>query len=577
MRTTHYVLSNTPEWHALRMTFNGTASEVPVMMGLSSNMSRDELIREKAEGIRPEPDSFTQRLYDSGHENERLARPLAEKIVGEELFPTTVSREISNLLLGASLDGETLAGSTIWEHKSLNQKLAASVPNGDLDLEYKVQMEQQFMTSGAGRCLFMASKDGNEETAVSMWYYPDEGLQQRIILEWKQFWIDVDNYNPEVEVIAPVANAVTELPMVSVSVTGQIAIVDNFDLFEKSLHDFIDNRLITDPETDQDFADLGLQIKAMKNAETALDASEKAIIAQIPTVEEKQRIKNMLFELTRSNRLASEKLLKQKKDSIKLAVLNDTNSAFSGHMKALNERLGGDYMPPVNINVAGAMKGRSTLTSVKGAANNELARAKIEANGIADKIQLNLKMLNAESEYQFLFRDLTSIVQKDSDDFALIVKSRIAEHKATEECKLEAERERIRLEEEQKLEADRERIRAEEQAKAEAEQRRISDKEREEREQKEAKDKAERDRVALERYDAETKQDKPSDDERADRDETFTNEHKKAVMQGFVAKEPKTTAETISQSLIDNGIGKTTAKKVAELIFGGKIDGVSAV
>lgn len=571
MRQTHDVKPNTPAWLALRETFDGTASEAPIMMDESSHTTRDAWIKEKATGIKPEIDPYTQRRFDKGHEYERVARPLMEKLVGEALYPTTVSDIIDGLHLGASLDGETLDGKIIAEHKGLNQKLAASVPNNDLDLEYRIQMEQQLMLSGADKCLFVASKDGDEETMVRMWYYPDLDLQKRIIAGWKQALIDIKNYQPEAEVIRPVANSVTDLPVVSVSVSGSIDITDNFKLFENALRDFIDNQLITDPETDQDFADLELQIKALKTAESALDASEKAIIAQIPTIEEKQRIKKMLSELTRSNRLASEKLLKQKKDAVKVDILNEANKAFSSHLIMLNESLGFDYMPDVQIDVAGKMRGRHKVTSLQSAANDVLAQGKIMANAIAEVIRVNIKALQnvGGDKYPFLFRDLRSIIIKESEDFLLLAQSRISTHKAEEEQKLEAQREQIRAEEQAKAAAEQREKAAQEQAAQEQ-----AERDREVRELRDRidREKAEEDRQAeLEkiRLDAKAQADK-RDAEQAEKDRIAVEE---AVERGRASV---ATVKSIARSLAENGISETASRKVAALIVEGKIEGVRA-
>ena len=66
-----------------------------------------------------------------------------------------------------------------------------------------------------------------------------------------------------------------------VQVTGQIALQDNFKVFETRLRDFLDKKLIREPKTDQDFADLDSQIKAMKAARESLKAAGAQMLAQV--------------------------------------------------------------------------------------------------------------------------------------------------------------------------------------------------------------------------------------------------------------------------------------------------------
>src|SRR5690606_13529685 len=105
-------------------------------------------------------------------------------------------------------------------------------------------------------------------------------------------------------------------------------------------------------------------------------------------------------------------------------------------------------LPAINEGFAGAMKGKRTLATLQDAVDTELARLKIEANEWAEKIRENLDILReVASGYEALFRDRQDLVLKDAETVRLIAQQRVAEHKAEEERKLEAERERIRQEE----------------------------------------------------------------------------------------------------------------------------------
>ncbi|HWH75082.1 MAG TPA: YqaJ viral recombinase family protein, partial [Methylibium sp.] len=137
----------TPQWHAHRAQhFN--ASDAPAMMGCSPYKSRNDLLRELATGLVEEADPELQRLYSRGHRFEALSRPLAEKIIGEDLYPVVGTEG----RLSASFDGLTILEDVAFEHKMLNDTLRAAMFDGctgaDLPLVYQVQMEQQCMVAG---------------------------------------------------------------------------------------------------------------------------------------------------------------------------------------------------------------------------------------------------------------------------------------------------------------------------------------------------------------------------------------------------------------------------------------------
>lgn len=448
---THSFNQGSPEWLAHRAThFN--ASDAPAMMGCSPYETRTELMIRLKTGIAKTVDAATQRRFDDGHRFEALARPLAEKIVGEELYPVTGTEG----RLSASFDGLTLMEDVAFEHKILNEELRSAIKDTSsgprLPLHYRVQMEQQLHVAGAHRCLFMATKWINEELveALHTWYEPDIALRTQILAGWKQLHAELETFVPPIasSVEKIVAEPVEALPAVSVRVEGAIVIHENFDAFEQAARRFLEDRLIREPKTDQDFADLDGQIKAMKDAEAALESAEAGWIAQIESVGAAKRRKDMLHKLIRDNRLLSEKLLSAEKERRKGEIVAVGVKALADHVAALNARLGKPYMPPVPADFGGCIRGLKSLSSMEDKVNTELARAKIAANEVADRIDANLKHLQEKaSEHKFLFADAASIVLKAPEDLQALVANRIGEHQRQEAAKEEAQRERIRAEE----------------------------------------------------------------------------------------------------------------------------------
>lgn len=449
----HDVAQGSPEWHALRASHN-CASEAPVMMGVSPFLSRSDLVRMKATGAEVEITAAMQKRFDDGHATEKEARRLVEVDLGEDLYPATATDDDDYLL--ASFDGLTMAEDTGFEHKLWNEDLAAQVRAKELSPAYYWQLEQQILIAGLERVIFVCS-NGTRERFVSMEYRPVPGRAEQLLAGWRQFDEDVKNYQ-HVEVIPKaVAEPTMALPALAIDVKGDIALASNLDIFGEKLRAFID-AIDKKPSDDQGFANAEAAVKTLQTAQERLEAAEAAALARFTSIDEMRRTVAMYAELARSTRLMLEKVVKARKEELRDEIRREGIEAYDKHIRGLNERLGRPFLSTAGRTVpdakfAEAMKGKKTITSLRDAVATELARAKIEANAIADRIQINLAALAAQGDYGFLFSDLAAIVTKESGDFLLLVKSRIAEHRAAEDRRLEAEREKIRAEEAAKLQA----------------------------------------------------------------------------------------------------------------------------
>ena len=445
---THQLQQGSAEWHAHRAShFN--ASDAPAMLGCSPYKTRQQLLHELHTGYRPEADAATQRRFDDGHRYEALARPLAEQIIGEDLAPV-VGTEGE---LSASFDGLTMLGDVAWEHKALNDSLRYDWDEGNgahLPKHYRVQMEQQLLVSGAERVLFMATRWEGDQCVERKhcWYASDPALRAEILAGWKQFAANLDAYTPPTAAVEKVvAEAVEALPAPVVTVTGQLTLQDNFKVFEERLRRFLDTQLIREPKTDQDFADLDAQIKAMKGAEAALDAAEGQMLAQIQSVDQAKKTKDMLAKLVRDNRLMAEKLLAGEKERRRGEIVAGGVSALRDHIASLNKRLGGQFMSQVPADFGGVIKGLKSLASMEDKVSTELARAKMAASEIADRMQVNLRAIDAAGQAG-LFPDRAAVALKSVEDCAATIAARLA----AEQKRLDDERERIRKEEADRIE-----------------------------------------------------------------------------------------------------------------------------
>lgn len=439
------VQQGTPEWHALRQE-RFTASEAPAMAGVSKYQSRTALLKMKHTGVAPDVTRAQQKVFDKGHAAEATARPIAEEIIGEELFPVTgISDDDPRLL--ASMDGCTMLEDVIWEHKHINDDLRYCVPAGNLAEHYKVQMDQQLYVTGAEKCLFMAS-DGTRENCVHMWYERDEQRIKQLIAGWDQFESDLKTYQPEQQQAQAVGAEVGELPRLDILISGGVE-SSNLPAFQASAQALIEG-IKTELATDQDFADAERAVKWLKDGEKRIDTSKKAALEKTASIDELFRAMDTLKESMRQKRLQLDKLVKTEKDNRRFAIQREAESQFAEWITSLQLPV----FIQSTLDVVGAMKGKKTIATLQEAADTEVARAKVEAQQEADSILTNAKLLDKQSEgYEFLFADKQNLLSKAADDLLATIKARIAEHKEAERQRLEAERASIRQEEEAKARA----------------------------------------------------------------------------------------------------------------------------
>lgn len=449
-------------WHALRAK-RRTASEAPAAAGKSKYQTRNQLLDQKATGLVPEVGSHQQRIFDDGHAAEAGARPLAEELIDDELYPVVLDDEEGGFL--ASMDGLTMNRKIGFEHKLYSESLAKQIDAGELEEHYMLQLDQQFALSGAERILFVAS-DGTKENFKYLWVERDESRFPALLSAWEQFDKDLAEHKPaEAEQPKAEGKAPDALPALSVQVQGMVT-ASNLREFEESARATLAN-INTDLQTDEDFATAEKTVKFCAEVEKRLTAAKENVLGQMQTVDEVVRSLDRIHEDFRQMRLKLNKDVTAQKETRKLEILNAAREALNNCIGDLVASVK-QCMPPIHADFAGAMKGKKTIKSLQSACDDELARAKIEIHETASRIQGNLRQLDEHAaDYKFLFSDLQQIATKPADDFAAIVKSRIADHREAEQKRLDAEREKIRQEEEAKAKREAEaKVQAEQASKA---------------------------------------------------------------------------------------------------------------
>ena len=431
-----------PEWMASRKTTRN-ASDYPSAQGLSKKFSRSDLVREAATGIAREFSPYVEeKILPNGHRIEALARPIAEEIIGEELFPIVAKSDDG--YLGASCDGATMLLDTGWECKQWDEDLDAAVAiTGRVPETHVGQLDQQGLVFGFGRILFMVT-DGTPEKCIYCWHTPTVEAKDKIRPTWNQFDEDVANYQHVEAKPAAVADAIEDLPALTVQLVGQVT-ASNLDSFTTAVTARI-QAINTKLVTDADFVNADKMVKFLGDGEKRLDLVKDQALAQTASIDQLFRTIDVLKEQMRGKRLALEKLVKAEKENRKSEIVHAARVELVGHVQNLHSRIGFTCIQ-IDSSVFGeATKGLKSLDSMRDKVSVALANAKIEASAIADRIEFNQKQMQEKSA-AVLFPDFAQVCAKAPDDFAALVDARIAKKKEADDNLLAAEREKIRAEE----------------------------------------------------------------------------------------------------------------------------------
>ena len=434
MQVLQNIVQGSSEWLAIRAQHH-TASEAPAMMGASRYQQRDQLLHQKHTGITQEIDGHTQALFDRGHATEAAARILLEQELGEDLYPVTALDDAGHLL--ASFDGINLLGDTGFEHKLWSERLAGQVRAGDLEPHYYWQLEQQILVGGLEKVIFVTS-DGTRERWAQMTYRPVAGRAEALLAGWAQFDADLAAYVPQAPKAAPVVGRAPEhLPALRIEVSGAVT-ASNLAEFKATALAAIAgvNRALS---TDADFADAEASVKWCSEVESRLAAAKRHALSQTVDVDTLFRTMDDIAAEARRVRLELDKLVKQRKEQLRGEMVAGGLVALRRHIYTLNESTGQGFVPLVAADFGAAIKGKRSIEGMQSAINDELARAKTEANSVAQRIEDNIAMMRgAEGFRAWLFPDIATIALKARGDFAALVQVRIAQQQAVEQQRQEA-------------------------------------------------------------------------------------------------------------------------------------------
>jgi hypothetical protein len=245
-------------------------------------------------------------------------------------------------------------------------------------------------------------------------------VRKRAGTGWKQFAKDLAEYQHQ-ETPTPVAGrAPDQLPALHIEVTGMVT-ASNLDAFKSHALAVFDG-IKTDLETDEDFADAERTVRWCRDVEDRLEAAKQNALSQTASIDELFRAIDDIREEARQKRLTLDKLVKTRKDSIRIDLVREYHDKLTQHVDALNRRLGGPWVLAVPF--GDVIKGKKSIKGSRDALDAELAQQKIAANELADRIEANRKAIG---DNWFLFQhDFARVCHYDPDALAGLITQRVA-------------------------------------------------------------------------------------------------------------------------------------------------------
>ena len=470
------LVQGSDEWLEARLKYL-CASEAPAIMGESKFMSRNQLLALKKGWLSNPVGDFKQRLFDKGHESEEEARELLEIEMCGDMPPVVGLEVIDGLELLSSFDGYGDAEpALIWEHKEWNVILAENVRNAVLEALYYWQLEHQMLTAGVDEVLFMVS-NGTMEKRLSMVYKSVPERRAELIAGWKQFLIDLDQYELEAKKETVVARKQDIFPSVDCRVEGS-TVVSNLGDFIPLIQAMAEEQMSVILETDQDFADKRAFNKNVKDGRDSLKLKASEIETAFESLAEFNADVKQADSILQKLFAHGEKQVKDSDAAKKLAITSGAENVINQHLAELSATINNVQIHGVSADWNALIKGKRSFGKMEEAVDAEIAKLKIQANEIAATIRKNLDSLTElAGEHKFLFADHAELILKNNDDLVNLIKMRISEHEKAEEERLEQERKdmqakadaKAQRDAEAKAEQERDRIRKEEREKAQAE------------------------------------------------------------------------------------------------------------
>ena len=428
------VKPNTAEWLAERKS-RYCASDAPAMKSASKYKSRTALLDQFKGAPQPEVTSFTQALFDKGHKTEDMARVHVELDEMEDLPPIACLEKIRGIKteLLASLDGYNEELPYTWEHKIWNETLVKNIEAGTLEPHHYWQLEHQCLVSGKKQVKFTCS-DGTYDGRVNYMYESDPVREKELIEGWTQFEKDLEAHEIQAQV-EKVEAAEINLPAIQHKVEGSVVTSNLADVIPQ-VKELAQSEMSKPLATDQDFADKEELVRKVKASRKDLKERVKAVQDGFESFSQFSDSVGQLDKILQELQSVSERAIKSEKEARKQDLITAGAESIQASVYQLDRILNpvqlGDVID-LSADLAGAMKNRRNLESMKGAIDDLVASKKSEIHAKATEIEPNVQAYLAfPEEHRKLVHgsELASVVNQSQEAFTAVMQARISEHDA---------------------------------------------------------------------------------------------------------------------------------------------------
>jgi putative phage-type endonuclease len=179
-----HLKQNTPEWLAIRRT-KITASQIPVILGISPYQTPLQLWTDKVSGMEPE---YTPNM-EWGRQNEAFARQAFIEKTGIVVAPEVL---VDGIFM-ASLDGWCPHTKTVVEIKCLKKEDHEAARGGDIAPMYYAQIQFQLMVADSSLSYYVGYRRGD------MYYHiidRDGDYEKMIVKKANEFYDFMQSFTP---------------------------------------------------------------------------------------------------------------------------------------------------------------------------------------------------------------------------------------------------------------------------------------------------------------------------------------------------------------------------------------------
>lgn len=447
------IVQGEEKWQLSRIDWYG-ASEAAAMLGISTKLKRDEVLRSKATRTPVVYSSYTENvIFKRGHEVEAWTIEYVAKKFGLRFTQPVYSQlQPDGSTLSYSSDGVDNSNIFAIEIKQYAEELFALVDLGIVPDEYQPQMQQGMDLAKVGKCLFVVS-DGTPERTVWVGVDACPIWQARIRAGWKQFNIEKLAYVIEDEEAELVADEIPPMIKLALVAVGKIT-QSNLPQFAEVANNFITlnkRKLVTE----KDYVNAVPVAKRCRDAVIKLEAEKTRMLSTTTTIAQAVATLDGLREAFRLLAIDLEKQVEQETKRRKNVLIENASAKYHAHLAMLIQSFKWFRFAGNEPDWTTEIKHLSSVKSIKNAINTALSKSILADNERHTDCSEKAEWAEVEAGAETLklsFTDLSVLMRMDLHGFKLAIKDRMDKIEAARAA--DVARLRAKIEAEAEIEAE---------------------------------------------------------------------------------------------------------------------------